>query len=67
MALSLVASGADLAMCQRCTRRIAGEDGDDGKVAASSETEMGGGDSTKVETANQKEKTGLKGKKRESC
>ena len=34
MALSPPASGAELAMCQRCSRRIVEKDGDDGKVAA---------------------------------
>ena len=45
MALSLFASGAGLAKCQRCSRRIAEKDGDDGKVAAvgsSSEREQMG-------------------------
>ena len=30
----LPASGAELALCQRCSRRIAEQAGDDGKVAA---------------------------------
>ena len=35
MALSPFTFRAELAMCQRCSRRIAEQDGDDGKVAAS--------------------------------
>ena len=45
-------------LCQRCSRRIAEKDGDDGKVAAagsSSEREqMCGGDPTKVESATRR-------------
>ena len=70
MALSPCAFGAELALCQRCSRRIAEKDGDDGKLAAarsSSEREQkGGGDSTKVEAAKRR-RTGLKRKKRQSC
>ena len=55
MSLSPFAVGAELAVCQGCSGRIAEMDGDDGKDAAagcSSEREqMDGGDSTKVETA----------------
>ena len=52
---SLLAIGAELAVCHSCSGRIAEKDGDDGKDAAggsSNEREqMDGGDSTKVETA----------------
>ena len=55
MALSPYAVGAELAVCQFCSGRMAEKDGDDGKDAAarsSSEREqMDGEDSTKVETA----------------
>ena len=45
-------------MCQRCSRRIAEKDGDDGEVTASgsaSERELvSEGESTKVETAKRR-------------
>ena len=56
MALSPCAFGAELALCQRCSRSAAVKDGDDGKVAGSSSEreQMGGGDSTKVEAAKRR-------------
>ena len=57
-ALSPFASAAELAMCQRCSRRFAEKDGDDGNVAAtvssSERLQMGGGHSTKVESAKRR-------------
>ena len=45
-------------VCQRCSRRITGKNGDDGKVAAagipSQREQMGGGDFEKVEAANRR-------------
>ena len=54
MALHLVDSGAELTTCQCCSRRTAEKDGGDGEGAAGTSGErrqMGGGDSTKEETA----------------
>ena len=55
MALSLLASGAVLFVCQCCSGRTAEKDGDDGRNAAagssSERKQMGEGDSTKVKTA----------------
>ena len=60
---SLLAIGAESAVCHSCSGRIAEKDGDDGKDAAggsSNEREqMDGGDSTKGGDS-QKGKTGLK-------
>ena len=50
-------SGAQLAMCQRCTRRTAEKEGGDGEDAAGTSgkrRQMGGGDSTKVEAAKRR-------------
>ena len=58
IALSLGDYGTELAWCQCSSRRIAEKDGDNGKVAAaaisSERGQMGGGNSTKVETANRR-------------
>ena len=58
IALSLCAERAELATCQRRSRRIAEKDGDDGKVAASGSSsereQVGGGNSTKVEAAKRR-------------
>ena len=61
------ATGAELAVCQCCSRGTAEKDGGDGEDAAGSAGErrqMGGLDSTMVEAAK-REKTGLKLRKRQ--
>ena len=58
IAPSRCAYGTELAVCQRCSRKIAEKDGDDGEVAAaaisSERGKMGGGNSTKVEAAQKR-------------
>ena len=58
VALPLVDSGSELALCQRCSGRIAEKDGDDGKNAAAGSStkrkQMDGGDPTKVEAAKRR-------------
>ena len=70
MALSPYASGAELAMCQRFSRRIADKDGADGKVAAagsSSEREqMCGGDPQRWNRPNGEDRTEMKKKEKEA-
>ena len=63
MAHSPFAFGAELALCQRCTGKIAEKDGDDGKHAAGSSSEReqtGGGDSTKVVAARRSGRARIK-------
>ena len=70
MALSLPASGAELALSKRCSRRIAETDGDDGNMAgagSSSEREqMSGGDSKGGNSQKVRTEAGIEDQKRTS-
>ena len=64
IALSPCASGTELALCQRCSRRVAEKDGDDEKVAAAASSsdmeQMGGGDSQRWRQPKGEDKTKMK-------